>query len=239
MLPTKPILLRALPRAVALCVVLTGCGDDSSDNEKDAGAYDPYWTGFDASVDLVPDAEPPAKQHVWADWTAATVGDQGGAQGVFAISGFDGGLSATYTGGLYNAQLDGGMPYWTPGKAYTSAAVPNPPDSPDILMLAGGMNSVHTLTFSAPVKNPVLAVMSLGSEDTTTVCRFDDEFELLSHGPAFYKEGQPLKHLPDHTLSGRESSGAIRFNGTFTTIRWTAVISEPWYGVTVGLPTPQ
>ncbi|HEY6881192.1 MAG TPA: hypothetical protein VI299_24370, partial [Polyangiales bacterium] len=205
---------------------------------KDAGAYDPYWSDFDAKVDLVPDAEPPAKQHVWADWTAFTIGEQGSATATFALPG-DGGISLTYSGQLYNAQVDdGGVMYWRPDDAYKSAAVPNAPATSDNIMLAGGESRVHTLTFSAPVTNPVLAVMSMGSNDTTTVCRFDDDFELLSHGVGFYGEGQPLKHLPDHVLSGRESSGAIRFPGTYTTIRWLSVISEPWYGLTVGLPSP-
>lgn len=233
MLPRKSILLPAL----TLCIVAAGCGDDS--DEKDADPYDPNWTDFDAHVDLIPDAEPPAKQHVWADWTAATIAEQGSAQAKFAIGGFDGGLSLAYAGSLYNAQLDGGLPYWTPGTAYKSAAVPNSPDSNELIMLAGGMGSVHSLTFSAPVTDPVLAVMSLGSVDTTTVCQFETDFELLSTGDAYYKEGEALKHLPDNKLAGRESSGSIRFKGTFTTIRWTALISEPWYGLTVGVPSPQ
>jgi hypothetical protein len=228
--------LQAALRAVALCTALAACSDDDATPEPEP--FDPNWTDFDASVDLIPDAEPPSKQHVWADWTAATVGAQGSAQATFPGV-LDGGLTLTYSGDLHNAQIDGGLPYWMPGTAYTSLAVPNPPVTTDNIMLAGGMGSVHTLTFSAPIKDPVLAVMSLGSAETTTVCQFDTPFELLSHGPSYYPEGQPLKHLPDNKLSGRESSGAIRFSGTFTTIRWTALIAEPWYGLTVGLPTPQ
>lgn len=250
MLQQKSVSLRTAVRAFALCSVLAGCSDDSSagdDDDKGNGGspdasvkpYDPNWTDFDASVDLVPDAEPPAKQHVWADWTAATVTAQGSASAQLAISGVDGGIALTYSGGLDNAQIDGGIPYWVPGTAYTSVAVPNSPPETELIMLAGGNNSVHTLTFSTPVKDPVLAIMSLGSIDTTTVCRFDDDFELLSYGPGFYPEAQELKHLPDNKLAGRESNGSIRFKGTFTTIRWTAEISEPWYGLTVGLPSPQ
>jgi hypothetical protein len=247
--PQNPALNRAaLGGVVVLCSLVAGCSDDEDDgNKRDpspldsgldaSGPYDPYWTDFDSSVDLVPDAEAPAKQHVWADWTAFSAGDQGSAQAVFNIN-VDGGLSLTYRGELYNAQVDGGLPYWTPSTPYVSVAVPNAPAASDNIMLAGGMGSVHTLTFSAPVTNPVVAVMSMGSNDTTTVCRFDNDFDLLSSAPGYYGEGQPLKHLPDNTLSGRESSGAIRFNGTFTTIRWTAVISEPWYGLTVGVPAP-
>ncbi|MET0286887.1 MAG: hypothetical protein ABW352_20560 [Polyangiales bacterium] len=201
--------------------------------------YDPNWTDHDARVDLVPDAEPPAKQHVWADWTEFKTGAQGSASARFNIAAVDGGIALSYTGDLHNAQIDGGLPYWTPGTAYTSVAVPNPPDSNDNLQLAGGLGSVHTLTFSLPAKDPVLAILSLGSRATTTVLRFDNAFELLSYGPGYYQNAQELKHLPDNKLAGRESNGAIRFKGTFTTIRWTAEISEPWYGLTVGLPTPQ
>lgn len=231
-----------LSSVVSLCTLAAGCDDeDAADRSatKDAGAYDPYWTAFDATVDLVADAEPPAKQHVWADWTMFSTGEQGSAVATFDLAG-DGGVSVTYTGQLYNAQVDdSGVMYWQPDHAYKSAAVPNGPGTSDSIMVAGGENRVHTLTFSTPVTNPVLAFMSMGSNDTTTVCRFDDDFELLSHGPGYYGEGQPMKHLPDHVLSGRESSGAIRFPGAYTTIRWVSVISEPWYALTIGLPAPQ
>jgi hypothetical protein len=251
LLQQQSVYLRAaVGGIVAVCTLIAGCGDDDTDplgpdgstldaSTPDASApYDPNWTDFDARVDLVPDAEPPAKQHVWADWTEFKTGAQGSASARFNL-GADSGIALSYAGELFNAQVDGGLPYWTPGTAYTSVAVPNAPDTNDNIQLAGGMNSVHTLTFSAPVTDPVLAFLSLGSRNTTTVCRFDVNFELLSYGPGYYPAAQELKHLPDQKLVGRESNGAIRFKGTFTTIRWVAEISEPWYGLTVGLPTPQ
>jgi hypothetical protein len=220
--------------ATALPTAEAGAGDDAGVREDGGGVSIPMDTAKDAAVTLVPDAGAPAKLEVWADWTAY---DQSSARGSF--NGVLGGLSLTYTGDIYNAQVNGGLPYWTPGGPYTSAAVPNPPDSSDMIMLAGSANSVQTLTFSAPVTDPVLAVFSLGKETSTAVLKFDDDFVVLSGGGmGYYGPQQPLQRQTDHKLSGGEASGVIGFRGTYTTIRWTTVINEPWYGVTVGVPTP-
>jgi hypothetical protein len=235
--------------ALAFSSVGAGCGEDEqneqspndagidSGNTKDASRpFDPYWTGFEASVDLSPDTPVATKPYVWADWTTYTIGEDGGAAATLNLA--DASVALTYSGQLYNAQADRGLPYWTPDTAYKSTVVLNGPPAIDNIMLAGGDNRTHTLTFSAPVTNPVLAVLSLGSVETTTVCRFDDDFELLSFGPGYYPQAEPLKRLPDHVLAGRESNGTIRFVGTYTKISWKSVLSEPWYGVTVGVSTP-
>lgn len=198
------------------------------------GAVDPYWTGFDASVDRVPDAGAPVSYH-WTDWTAAALGEDGGARGVVPL-GLDASVDVVYTGQLYAAQLeDGGIDYWKPADAYQSDVVQNTPPDSDLLELSGGDGRRHVLTFSRPVVDPVLTILSMGSQTVTTACRFDDDFDLLSSGLGYYRTGEPLKHLPDHVLSGRESSGAIRFRGTYTTLGWTSLVSEPWYGLTVGV----
>jgi hypothetical protein len=207
--------------------------------QQDTGPHDPYWTDYDAAVDIVPDAEPPARQHVWTSWKTAKNGEDGGASGTLAPTA-DTTITVTYSGQFYNAQLNAmGTPFWTPPTPYVSVAVPNAPLAVDQIQLAGGDGRVHELAFSVPVENPVISVMSMGSNEMTTVVRFDDDFDLLSFGPGYYGQGMPLKHLPDHVLSGRESSGTIRFNGKFSVLRWKTVLSEPWFGLTVGIPTPQ
>jgi hypothetical protein len=244
-----PTRIALVAGALALSSLSVGCDDDeqSEPSPNDGGAdsgdapdgsepFDPYWTGFDAAVDLSPDAAVATRPYVWADWTTYTIGDDGGATATLNID--DASVALTYSGQLYNAQAEAGLPYWTPDTAYKSAVVLNGPPAIDNIMLAGGDNRTHTLTFSAPVTNPVLALMSVGSVDTTTVCRFDDDFELLSFGPGYYPQGEPLKHLPDHVLAGRESNGTIRFVGTYTKISWKSVLSEPWYGLTVGVSPP-
>jgi hypothetical protein len=236
---------------VAICSLTVSCGD-SDESDEDVGlpdasptidsgspdsGHDPYWSDYDATVDILPDATTTAKYHVWADWTSFSNGVQGSAEATIYPT--DAGLGISYLGQLVDAQVQGGTVYWLPDTAYKSVLLKEPPTSADILMLHGGNNSVHELNFSTPVKDPVLALMSVGSKLKTTVCRFDDAFELLSFGGTPWNPEGVLKHLPNNVLSGRESSGVIRFPGTHSRIRFTTVLSEPWFGITVGMPVPQ
>jgi hypothetical protein len=172
-------------------------------------------------------------QAAWVDWTTAsplTTGP-GTAGGVLA------GISVTYSGNLYPwAVLTSTSSYWTShGSTYTSPLVSNPPTTPDILRITGGPNTIEQVfTFSAPVRDPVLAILSLGRPTIAAHYDFDRPFVIEKVGPGYFGNG-PLVALPGDVLEGREGNGLIRFPGVHTELRFFAPIAESWSGFTVGL----
>jgi len=175
----------------------------------------------------------------WTDWTTATLGNPGSASGTINLPGF-GAIGVTYTGEVANAtQTAGGTNYWVPGTPYISATVDNAPPASDIITLAGGTGIVNTLAFSVPLVNPVMAVVSMGRPGTYFVdYDFDTPFSILSQGNGYWniQTGQPgsLVSLPGDVLRGIEGHGLIQFNGTVSSISWTAAPSEYWHGFQVG-----
>lgn len=161
----------------------------------------------------------------WTDWQSASSG---------FVSGTAAGITVQYTGGINFTQISGGTNYWQPVGTYTSATVPNAPSSSDIIALnaIGG-----ALTFSAPVTNPVMAIVSLGQFGIGTRWSFDAPFSILSNGPGAFGNG--LFSLPGgNVLQGNEAHGTIQFQGTFTSISWSIANGESWAGFTVGVPAP-
>jgi hypothetical protein len=162
----------------------------------------------------------------WTDWTAA---DSSSAKGTL------GGIDVTFTGAIDPAaQTNGGTNYWAVNsQIYTPTGVENPPPDSDIIRLTGGANSgVQTLTFSAPVVNPLLAIMSLGRTNVETLYSFDSPFDVLRSGAGYFGGGV-LQELAGNVLSGKEGHGLIQFSGTFSSISWRST-EEYWHGFQVG-----
>lgn len=168
----------------------------------------------------------------WVDWTAASPpGPAGAASGVIAPLG----ITVSYTGEINPpAQTAGGAYFWAPN-VYTSAEVDNPPPDPDIIRLTGGIGVLQTITFSQPVVDPVMAILSLGQPSLLVTYNFDAPFDVLSFGPGFFGGPGTLTELPGNVLQGQEGHGTIRFRGTFSSISWTVPTAEFWHGFTVGL----
>jgi hypothetical protein len=171
-------------------------------------------------------------QSAWTDWTQA---DQPGAGQETAI-GTLGGVTVTFTGQL-NPGAQTGQEYnfwnwssWT----YTSPLVDTPPQTSDILRLTGGANTgEQVITFSQPVRDPILAILSLGAGSTPARFEFSAPFVIENNGPGYYGNG-PLTLLPNNVLEGREGHGLVRFPGEFTELRFTAPVAESWSGFTLG-----
>lgn len=172
----------------------------------------------------------------WMDITSATddfptsfaIGEFGG---IFA------GQTVSYTGGAEFVITSINQPnFWNSGTPYTSAGVPNAPSLPDLVAL-GSSNRTHVLTFSEPVTNPVMAIVSLGQPSVLTEWDFNAPFDVLSFGAGFFGNGS-LSQLPGDVLVGNEGHGTIQFQGTFTSISWTVTNGESWTGFTVGLVVP-
>jgi len=165
----------------------------------------------------------------WTDWTSADSTSASGTAGAVAVS-FTGNLNPA-------AQTAGGVNYWASNSStYTKPpAVDNAPPDSDIIRLTGGTNTgVQTITFSQPVVDPVMAILSLGQPGLAVQYVFGDEdFTVLNFGPGYFGGG-PLVELAGEVLQGNEGHGIIQFSGTFSKIDWTIPSAEFWHGFQIG-----
>ncbi len=173
----------------------------------------------------------------WADWTSAVVGQPGSAHASITVPNVNP-ITVSYSGEVTFADTDnsGGPQYWVPNAPYLSQTIGNTPTSSDIVALSGGNTTVDTLTFSQPVIDPILGIVSLGNNGLTATYAFNAPFNILSFGPGYFGGPGTLTQLPGNVLSGVEGHGAIQFKGTFTSLHWTDPTYEYWSGFTVGLP---
>jgi len=169
----------------------------------------------------------------WTDWTSASSGNLGSASGTITLPDLST-VSVSYTGEVLFAQTGLGTNYWNPSTPYTSTTVSNPPPASEMIALEGGNATVNTITFSVPVVNPVMGIVSLGTPWLTTQYHFSTPFDILSSGPGFWGNG-PLLELPGNILEGKEGHGTIQFLGTHTSISWTVPTFEHWHGSTFGI----
>lgn len=180
--------------------------------------------------------------YYYVDWTSANVA-QGTATGTITLPDLST-VTVTFAatnpngspGTLFGAQTSGGTNYWIPSAPYISAQVSNPPLGPDILQLAGGQNQTYTVTLSQPIKDPIMAIVSLGSPSIPITYDFNSPFTIVSQGAGFWGNG-PLTQLPGDVLRGQEGHGTIQFIGTFSTFSWTVPTTEVWHGFTFGIRT--
>ena len=78
----------------------------------------------------------------WTDWTNASLGAPGSADGTLTLP--SGAVNINYTGEVASpTQVSGGIDYWIPNTPYLSATVPNEPPAADIITLSGGQG-IHT-----------------------------------------------------------------------------------------------
>jgi hypothetical protein len=182
----------------------------------------------------------------YVDWTAAnpaagtasgtiTLPDSSTVGVTFEVLNFDG------SPGNYSfAQTAGGINYWFPDSPYISLEVENAPPTPDILALVGGTNQIYKVTLSEPIKDPIMAIVSLGQPGVMVDYDFDAPFTIVSQGSGYWGGGPTaLTQQPGDVLRGFEGHGTIRFNGTFDTFSWTVPFGEYWHGFTYGIRTTE
>jgi hypothetical protein len=181
-------------------------------------------------------------QVVWTDWTAASQGTPGSADGTLMVNGTAVGFR--YVGEVSgNTQTNGGgIDYWgAPGTAY---AVTGHPTGTDIITLIGGNNQiVNTIFFGAPVVDPFMAILSLGQPGQHTYYNFDSPFTIVSSGCGYWGgncAGSLFTTGTANQLDGLEGHGVIQFSGTYSSISWTVPSAENWHGFQVGVTaTPE
>ena len=234
------------PRAgvlLALVAFAAGCGQDATaplvENTEDVAAQG----AADGVVQIQGMASSVAgSTYYYVDWQSANPG-AGTASGVITLpGGHTVGVqfrvlnpNGTH-GSFYFGQTNGGTNFWSPSTPYVSSYVLNPPPSSDIIALTGGTTSSYVITFSEPVQDPVMDILSLGSGGDVAVYDFDRSFEIISQGVGFWGGGPDrLEIRPGEQLWGREGHGALRFVGSFPTFSWSAPDGEVWHGFTLAI----
>ncbi len=169
----------------------------------------------------------------WTSWTSSTGTNPGTVNGSLNVDTST--VGVTYTGEISFTQLNGtGFNYYTPASTYTSAAAPNAPVS-DMIAISGTPQA-HTFTFSSPVTNLLMAIVSLGQPGLPVSYNFSAPFTILSQGPGVPFGGCDtcLSGSGSGVLSGTEGDGVIEFTGTFSSLSWTVTSGEFWNGFTIG-----
>lgn len=197
------------------------------------------------ALSLAPAAALAVPYH-YVDWTAANVAG-GTASGVITLPdsstvsvAFEAINPDGSAGNLYFAQTGGGINYWNPSAPYISAEVDNAPPDSDIIALVGGVNQTYRVTLSEPIKDPIMAIVSLGSVSIPITYEFDSPFTIVSQGTGFWGgTGTSLQQLPGNVLYGAEGHGTIQFIGTFSTFTWVVPNPETWHGFTFGIRTTE
>lgn len=188
-----------------------------------------------------------AAPYYYVDWTTANVG-AGTASGVITLpdaSTVTVNFAALYANGsagnLAFAQTSGGTNYWNPSTPYIGTQVDNAPPGTDLLALAGGQNQIYRVTLSAAIKDPIMAIVSLGQSGSNTTYDFDSPFTIVSEGAGYWggNTTTALEQLPGDILLGNEGHGTIQFIGTFSTFSWTVPTPEYWHGFTFGIRTTE
>lgn len=170
----------------------------------------------------------------WTDWETATTGQVTGTAVSLGET-----ISIAYTGTYFFAQTGTGTDYFNPSLPYTdNPVVDNRPPAAEMVALIGGETALaHTVTFSEPVIDPVMAIVSLGQPASTITYNFGDEtFDILSSGTGFWGGAEPdsLFQITPSILTGTEGHGAIQFSGIYNQITWTIPTAENWHGFTFG-----
>ncbi len=205
---------------------------------------------LDSDGDGVPNISDPepytSNFYYYVDWTAANAG-AGTASGTISLPGRPAvGVSLRVinpdgsAGTFYGAttQTGCGTSFWTANSSapYVSASVLNGPPACDIIALRGGSSSKYEITFSEPVKDPIMPVLSLGSGSIPAFYDFDRQFQVVSTGQGYWGNGT-FRADPGEVLYGAEGHGTIRFIGSFTTFHWMVPRPETWHGFTLGIRT--
>jgi len=184
-----------------------------------------------------------AVPYYYTDWDSATANPAGGtATGIITPSSgpvvtvdfaaiTESGAPGSYLG-VHNSGL------WLPVTTYQSAEVDNAPGF-EGLQLVGSQNMTYVVTLSEPIKDPIMAIATLGSSSDSATYVFDTPFTILSQGVSCCWGNGTLTQLPGNVLEGYEGSGIIQFIGTYSTFSWTVPDPEYWHGFTFGIRTTQ
>jgi hypothetical protein len=144
------------------------------------------------------------------------------------------GSPGSFKGAYLNNDWGGWSAY---SSDYLSTQVSNIPSPADMIQLVGGQNQTYMVHLGAAIKDPIMAIVSLGASGTNTHYNFDSPFTILSQGLDQWGGCSTCLTQSGNDLIGNEGSGTIQFNGTFSDFSWTVPIGEDWHGFTFGIRT--
>ena len=154
---------------------------------------------------------------IWASLTSDN-GITNNAAG--QVNGTVGGISFAATGDYAFDQLNGsGTNYY--------GAVPN--SGPDIIALSDA--GTETITFSAPVSNVYLSLVSFNGASVTT----SSPFTVVSNNCSYWGCGTIDQTTPTSFTGTNEAAGVIEFSGTFNSLTFSDTNPEYWHGFNVGI----
>lgn len=157
----------------------------------------------------------------WTDWSSVSTGASGSGSGTmtFGSTTVNVGLS-----GMVGAFVDG-TTYYAPYPAtYANLA-------PSDLIQEWSTGSV-TLTFSQPVTDLHLALVSVGSGSLPVTYGFDRPFSVLSFGTNNWGYGG--YSTVGNSLTGTEFNGVLVFSGTHSGLSFSIGQNEFWHGFNIG-----
>jgi len=179
--------------------------------------------------------------YYYTDWMSWNPGD-GTAAGIITPGGgsdvavtFE---ALTSIGGAGSFLGIAGNWLWAPDSTYQSSQVDNAPEY-EGLQLVGTSNMTYRVTLSEAIKDPIMAVATLGSSSDSAKYVFDSPFTILSQGDSCCWGSGTLSQQPGNILEGWEGSGVIQFIGTYSTFSWTVPDPEYWHGFTFGIRTTE
>jgi hypothetical protein len=172
----------------------------------------------------------------WTGWTSQTFtsgATPGSAEGSIAFPSSTVGVH--YSGDVLNTSHGD----WLLATTFQGGIVGNAPPGNNNIALTGGYTFTNTITFDTPVVNAIMAVLSLGGGSNTASYAFTTPFTILNSGPnTSYGENGPFYADSTNTiLYGQGGNGIIEFQGTHSSLSWTAPTSEYWHMFTVGAPS--
>jgi hypothetical protein len=114
-----------------------------------------------------------------------------------------------------------------------------PPSGYGAIQLTGGAGTgTDTISFSSPVKDPVIGIWSLGAGGIPAEFIYSATPQLEAGGPSAEYGGSSVT-VSGSTVSGLEGNGSIAFLGTYKTITFTTPEYESWYAFIVGTAVPE
>jgi MYXO-CTERM domain-containing protein len=171
----------------------------------------------------------------WLTATGSTGTANGSVSGTLTIGAQT--INVNYSGDVAFAQVGaGGTDYYIPASVYTNSQVANVPTNNNIIALSESRAFTDTLTFSSPLVNPILDIVSLGQPGDVVSYNFNATPVILSQGAGGVFGGcSTCLSVTGNSLHGTEGDGVIEFAGTFSSISWTTTNGEFWNGLTLGV----
>jgi hypothetical protein len=176
--------------------------------------------------------------YTYASWSSAQLSNAttpGSASGSMTIGAQT--ISISYSGDVTTATQagPGGIDYYVPATLYTNSQVANVPTNNDLVALGEAYKGTNTVTFSSPLLNPILDIVSLGAPGTAVTYNFNATPVILSQGPGYWGGCASCLSVTGNSLRGTEGSGIIEFLGSYDSLSWTTTGGEYWNGFTVGV----